>query len=125
MFDTRLRDALNYAKKSRGWLAEQLGVTESAITMILTGRAKSMSAPNCVKAAKALGVSGYWLATGDGEMADPDRLVWREVARNLATAMDAAERGQRYAMFCQEVDALVERASLSTKADAGSPQPTH
>ena len=117
MFDIRLKEAIAYAKKSRGWLAAQIGVSESAITMVLTGKAKSMSAPNCAKAAKALGVSGYWLATGEGEIADPDLLIWRDVARSLATAMDSAERGQRYAVFVQEVDALVERAKLNTKAD--------
>lgn len=121
MFEARLKNALSYAGKSRGWLAAQLGVTESAITMVLTGRAKSMSAANCARAAKALGVSGLWLATGDGEMADPDLVIWRDVALNLATAMDAAERGQRYVMFVKEVDAVVERAKLNARADEQAP----
>ena len=117
MFADRLKSALDGAKKSRRWLADQLGVTESAITMVVNGQAKSMNAANCARAAKALNVHCLWLATGDGPMADAGTLLWRDVAINLATTLDTAERGQRFAMFVREVDGIVERAQMNVAAD--------
>jgi transcriptional regulator with XRE-family HTH domain len=118
MFGDRLEQALKARKRSRKWLADKLGVTESAITMVLNGQAKSMNAANCTRTAHHLDVSALWLATGDGEMTDEGNQVWRDVARNLATALDAAERGQRFALFVREVDTLVERAQIERAAQS-------
>lgn len=112
--------ALAAAEKDRTWLAAKLGVSDSAITLVINGQTKAMSAANCARAAHLLGVNCLWLATGEGEMLKSEGAVWSTVARSLATAMDAAERGQRYAVFVKEVDSLVERASLATRADAGA-----
>lgn len=116
MFGQRLQDALEARKKSRKWLAGKLGISESAITMVINGQAKAMNAANCTRTAHYLEISALWLATGDGPMEDRQPEVWRDVARNLATALDSAERGQRYALFVREVDALVERAELERRA---------
>ena len=126
MFGTRLEQALTTRKQSRKWLAGKLGVTESAITMVINGQAKAMNAANCARTAHHLEISALWLATGEGPMSHDSGQVWRDVARNLATALDAAERGQRYALFVREVDTLVERAQLERSAQPGAAStPTH
>lgn len=116
MFGERLQVALKHAHKSRAWLAQKLGVSESAIGLVINGQTKALTAANAVKAAALLDVSALWLAAGEGEMAAVSPTTWRDVARSLATAMDAAERGQRYGLFVNEVDKLVERANLNIKS---------
>ena len=122
MFGHRLQEALNYAGRDRKWLASKLGTSESAITLVINGQSKAMSAVNAARSAHHLRVNCLWLATGEGEMISREGNQWSEVARKLATAMDAAERGQRYAVFVQEVDKMVERADLVIKADAAAAQ---
>lgn len=122
MFGERLQLALKHAKRSRAWLAQKLGVSESAIGLVINGQTKALTAVNAVKAAALLNVSALWLAAGEGEMDSSPATRWRDVARSLATAMDAAERGQRYALFVNEVDKLVERASLSNSTGSISEQ---
>lgn len=67
--------------------------------MVINGQAKAMNAANCARAARALGVHCLWLATGEGPMADTATQLLRDVAHKLATTLDTAERGQRYALF--------------------------
>lgn len=67
-FGRRLELALGDAKKTRKELADHLGVAPQSIGQVINGPTVAMTAENCAKAAKFLGVSGYWLATGDGEM---------------------------------------------------------
>lgn len=59
---------MDHAKVSREALRAKLSVTRVAIDKLLDGRSKAMSAENCAHAARFLGVSIYWLATGLGEM---------------------------------------------------------
>lgn len=115
-FGNRLLEALSFAGKKRQWLADHLGVDVASVTQTINGTSKSMNARNAALTARALGVDFIWLCTGEGEMADIQSSQWREVARSLATAMDAAERGQRYALFVRQVDELVERAKLDAAA---------
>lgn len=102
--------------KERQWLADRIGISYASITQALNGQTKNFTAANTARAARALGVDHYWLATGEGALRADMSTVWRDVARNLATALDAAERGQRYALFVQQVDTLIERAELDAKA---------
>jgi transcriptional regulator with XRE-family HTH domain len=114
-FKGRLQEAMAFAghANQRKWLADQIGVTQSALTLLINGQTKNLSAENAARAARALGVDFYWLATGEGEMKADTSSTWRQVALGLATAMDSAERGQQYALFCREVDQILERAKTS------------
>lgn len=124
MFGERLQIALAHSKRSRAWLAKKLGVSESAIGLVINGQTKALTAANAVKAAALLNVNALWLAAGEGEMEALPPTTWRDVARSLATAMDAAERGQRYALFVNEVDKLVERAALGS-SNSNIPEQQH
>lgn len=121
MFGERLEAALKLRKQSRKWLASKLGVSESAITQVINGQAKAMNAANCARTAHFLEVNALWLATGDGAMTAEPAQLWRTVAFNLATATDAAERGQRFAQFVKEVDEMVEKGEMARRADQPAP----
>lgn len=73
-FKERLKAAMEHAKVSREALREKLSVTRVAIDKLLDGRSKAMSAENCAYAARYMGVSIYWLATGKGEMCASESL---------------------------------------------------
>lgn len=115
MFADRLRRALTHSGRDRTWLAESLGVSASAITQLLSGKAKSMTAENCAEAALLLGVSGYWLATGKGGMLEHPSSQWRDVCLNLAIAMDKASRSNQYTAFTGRVDELVYALDTTIK----------
>ncbi|ADV01284.1 hypothetical protein Alide_3567 [Alicycliphilus denitrificans BC] len=71
-FKERLQAAMDHSKVSREVLRAKLSVTRVAIDKLLDGRSKAMSAENCAHAARFMGVSIYWLATGLGEMCPED-----------------------------------------------------
>lgn len=65
-YGDRLDAALRLANTDRQTLADQLGISVQAIGQVIAGKTKALTAENSAKAAKVLGVSGYWLATGEG-----------------------------------------------------------
>lgn len=65
----RLQHALKLSGKKPAQLAEAIGVSRQAIYHVLKGISKSFTAINNEDAAKFLGVSSRWLATGDGPIA--------------------------------------------------------
>lgn len=78
-FVDRLKEAMKDAGVTEAALARHLGTTPTAINKIDGVRTKSMNAENCAKAARFLGVSGYWLATGDGEKTGVDDWPFPEI----------------------------------------------
>lgn len=61
----RIRLALEKSGRTRSALATALGVSSQAITYVLQGKTKSLSATNNALAAGFLGVDPHWLATGE------------------------------------------------------------
>ena len=61
----RLRDALAAKGKSQSELARACGITRGAVNQWLTGTTKALEGSNLTNAAKFLGVSPHWLATGE------------------------------------------------------------
>lgn len=91
-FASRLSKALAHSKKKRKALAAALGVSVQAIGQVLNGDTKAMSADNCARAARFLGIDGYWLATGDGDMTDG------EEAELLAFFRQLNEKGREHVL---------------------------
>lgn len=135
----RLREAVEHSgmdlTAARKVLALALGVSGAAVGQALNA-VTEMSAPNCAKAARALGVSCYWLATGEGSMLDklspeaqrvaeqidalrkdpdPDRLKWALQVAGLVFT--------RRPRTAAEMGALV--ASLSAEAPPTPAHPPH
>ena len=55
-------------KNARQWLADQLEISVQAVGQVITGKTKALTAENHERAVQALGCSGLWLATGQGEL---------------------------------------------------------
>lgn len=62
----RLRTARLAAGLSQQQLADVIGATRSAIAQVEGGITNSLNAENLAKAAKHLGKTAVWLATGEG-----------------------------------------------------------
>lgn len=67
----RIAAAIKHSKKLKKVIAEECGVTGSAVTQWITGDSKSMKPENLFALAAATGVSAEWLANGTGEMIEP------------------------------------------------------
>lgn len=74
-FARRLNHAMALSHVSRSQLAAVMrspdgtpGVTYSAVAQLLEGRSKAMSAENCIRTARLMGVNPFWLATGEEAM---------------------------------------------------------
>jgi hypothetical protein len=66
-FGWRLEVALGIAQMSRVELGDAIGMTPAGVGQVINGQSRAMNAANTAKAAKALGVNWFWLATGEGD----------------------------------------------------------
>jgi phage repressor protein C with HTH and peptisase S24 domain len=64
----RLRAALDESGMNQSELARRIGLTRGAVSLWLSGSTTSLAGDNLLSAAKMLGVSPNWLATGRGRM---------------------------------------------------------
>lgn len=69
----RLAGAMKHSGATKTTLANAIGISYQAVKKVLDGGSRSLSAENNAKAARFLGVSSHWLATGDGEMLEGPR----------------------------------------------------
>lgn len=74
-YSDRLKQALEQAGVSVRQLSADLGISYQAIYSVLNGSSKSLSARNNEEAARRLGVSSRWLASGIGAMKDARQSV--------------------------------------------------
>lgn len=117
-FKDRLKAALEHAGLTPVQLASRLGVTRQAIENAVKGRSESLSAENCAKAGRVLGVDLYWLATGDGEMVNKDQdavEVWPfpVVDRSRYERLDAKGRGYVQATVVEIIEELEAKQAAS------------
>lgn len=66
-FGKRLDQAIKLAKLSRKAVGLAVGISEQAVVMVIRGETNAFTAENAAKAARALRVDVYWLATGEGD----------------------------------------------------------
>jgi transcriptional regulator with XRE-family HTH domain len=104
-FADRLTLALSAAVMTPVKLAESLGVTVQAVSQVLSGSTKAMTAANCARAARILSVDAYWLATGDGEMRPAgvvqDTMALSEEERDFIIAMRVLDPRDRLELVAQ------------------------
>jgi transcriptional regulator with XRE-family HTH domain len=65
-FGDRLVRAMSIAHESRDGLSKALGISVQAISQVINGTTRAMTAENTLRAARHLRVSAWWLATGEG-----------------------------------------------------------
>ncbi|MDB5777578.1 MAG: hypothetical protein JWP38_3711 [Herbaspirillum sp.] len=92
-YGMRLDEALKLAEKDRQELADAITVSVQAISQVITGKTKALTAENSAKAANFLKVDGFWLATGEGK------------SRPTADTVELPDKRQRNAeTFLQRLD---------------------
>lgn len=62
----RIAEALRVAQKSPTQVAAETGLSDSAISQLLSGKTKNLRAETAVKLESATGVRTTWLVTGEG-----------------------------------------------------------
>lgn len=65
----RISEALHHARKSPTQVAKETGLSDSALSQLLTGKTKTLKAETAVSLCTATGVRTEWLVTGQGQMA--------------------------------------------------------
>lgn len=74
------------APKDRAWLASKIGISVHALSQVIIGKTKALTAENHELAIRALGCSGYWLATGNEFIsAAKDNELWEKAKRVVIT----------------------------------------
>lgn len=71
----RIRTARKAAGLSQSEVARKLGVQPSAVNHMESGRTKSLKADTILRLAQTIGVSAYWLETGEGSPSPDNRLT--------------------------------------------------
>lgn len=84
-YGERLDYAIKLAKSSRAAVAEATGRSVQAIGQVIRGDTGALTAENSARAARALGVNHFWLATGEGSaMSSADCPLSQELIDELA-----------------------------------------
>lgn len=106
-FHERLAHAMQLRGLTRSDLASSLGLSAQAISMLLAGRNKGMSAENALATAAILGVSPDWLVTGKGEMD----------AGSLASGQGSGQNNQECYVLVTDATASMGRGLLQPETD--------
>jgi len=120
-YGERLAQALDLSGKDRQDLADDLSISVQAVSQVLLGKTKALTAENSVKAARFLGVDAYWLATGAGS---PQAQA--EVPQAWPFRASRAEYERLTPKQKEGLDAVVAAflaASLECQDDWGRPPP--
>jgi transcriptional regulator with XRE-family HTH domain len=64
----RLATAIAEREVTQVWLASKCGVTQAAISNLVSDASRKPSALTCIRVCEYLGISPEWLLTGEGEM---------------------------------------------------------
>ncbi|HBS54578.1 MAG TPA: transcriptional regulator [Stenotrophomonas sp.] len=82
----RLTLAIEHAQITKAELARRVGISAPSVNGWFSGKAKFLRGENLLAAAKALGVSEGWLATGKGSMlAAGEQTEWISPVREIET----------------------------------------
>jgi len=85
---TRIAEALRLSNKSATQVAAETGLSDSAISQLLSGKTKTLRGLTAAKLETATGVRGTWLVTGEGpQMVEPGQLVKGLVADDEAAGI--------------------------------------
>lgn len=121
-FTERLEEALRIGGKDRQQLADALGITIQAVSQLLLGKTKTMTAENCVRTARLTGVDSFWLATGSGEPTIPGASAPQWPFRVTFEEYDRLTGDQK-----KSLDIVVSefiKSSLADRANWGAPAAT-
>lgn len=119
-YGQRLELALTTSGKDRQQLADDLGISVQAVSQVLLGKTKALTAENSARAAKFMGVDSFWLATGNGSLAStetPDQTWPFSVGREEYEQLSASQKSGLDRIVTEYTRAVLER-----KDDWGTPR---
>lgn len=94
-YGTRLKIALDRKEKDRAWLADRLGISVQAVGQVMTGKTRAFAVENHERAVRELGCSGFWLATGEGDINDANKNHHDQITAEAIKLMQAMTQGQK------------------------------
>jgi hypothetical protein len=96
----RIDIALQQARKSRGDLAEHIGVTVQHIQGLSRSSNRSLKPDAVAKAARFLNADVYWMCTGEGGRYVPDAQANRSfIAQEVARWIDEMTEAEKHKVF--------------------------
>ncbi|MGT2508168.1 helix-turn-helix domain-containing protein [Cupriavidus basilensis] len=120
-YGQRLEEALAIAGKDRQQLSDEIGISVQAISQVILGKTKALTAENSALAAKFAGVDGFWLATGVGSplmQAGNDHPWPFAISREEYDRLSAAQKAGLDRILTEFI-----RSSLEGRDEWGSPKP--
>jgi transcriptional regulator with XRE-family HTH domain len=111
-FQVRLIAAMNRAGVNGAELGRAIGISSQAISLVLSGRSKALTAENTAKAARFLSVDQHWLATGEGQItpATPEARGLTPEALSIARWFDRLTEPRERAQVETQVMGVILRA---------------
>lgn len=94
----RLRWLMEYRNVKQVQLAEQIGITQAAISNIATTASRKPSAPTLLRMAAALQCSADWLITGEGHPFEIN-VVGKKAEKDLLNAFRALDEQAQAALL--------------------------
>lgn len=91
----RLRWLIEHRKYRQVELAEKIGITQSAISNLVTDSSRKPSAPTLLKLASALDASPDWIITGEGDPFGSTQAPRSDEQRLLAIYRSLSPKSQR------------------------------
>lgn len=120
-FTERLAKAIEASGVTQRQLATHLGISEAAVSQLVSGRSKQMAAENAARTARLCGVSTYWLSTGVGPMRPAGS---SPIAAKLAEDFDRlVPQGLRERVYAQCAGIIEIASSVDHVAASPPPQP--
>lgn len=95
----RLTLAIEHAQITKAELARRVGISAPSVNGWFSGKAKFLRGENLLAAAKALGVSETWLATGKGAMHAPTHTSVREAPVSYVAHIETTPGYVRFDLF--------------------------
>ncbi|WP_137923922.1 helix-turn-helix transcriptional regulator [Cupriavidus sp. 2SB] len=120
-YGERLEEALRLSGKDRQHLADAIGVTVQAISLVIGGKTKALNAENSARAARFTGVDAFWLATGVGSPESAGMPEDRWPFRASYKQYDRLTEAQKKSL--EVILSEFIKSSLADRDDWGAPKP--
>jgi len=119
-YGERLEEALRLVGKDRQQLADALGISVQAVSQVILGKTKALTAENSARAARFIGINPFWLATGEGAPGASQSAGWpfRVPLEDYDRLSDEQKQG------LEAVVSAFIKASIGQSDDWGMPKPS-
>lgn len=115
----RLRLALRVSGLKQTDIAKACHVTKGAVNQWFTGATKALEGANLTNAARTLGVSPHWLATGQGDMVDESARVSHQTVKWVDSVGEPIKEWNDEADLNPDEFVIIPRYAITVSAGNG------